>query len=93
MTDILNSKLNKYLIKIIDRYNTIDLDELILNFPKVRCEIHLDSYDYTIDDLIIKSFNLGFKGFYVDGDNIEYTEYLNLNCGDRIEMIKHKKRI
>lgn len=87
----LTGKLNKYLIKIIDQYNTIDLDELLLNFPKVRSEIHLTPDDYSIDDLIIKSFILGFKGFYVNKNNIEYTRYLNSFISDRVEMIEHKK--
>lgn len=60
-------KLNKYLIRIIDSYNTINVDELISYIPKTQIKnILILRENYTITDLIIKSINCGYKGFWID---------------------------
>src|SRR5271156_5552827 len=63
---ILSLKLNKYLIQIIDSYNTINVDELISYIPKTQIKnILILREKYTLTDLIIKSINCGYKGFWI----------------------------
>lgn len=79
MFDILNKHLNKYLIKIIKEYNEIDIDKLILNFPKKMIFRYSKLKEkFTIEDLIIKSFNLGYKGFFIPECYTTFIEYFAL---------------
>lgn len=87
-------KLNKYLVQIIHDYNYINIDKIIEKSPKIktRCEFLLKEY-YTINDIIIKSIQNGYKGFYISqhepfsdyfekqiSENILKTIYSNHNC-------------
>ena len=60
----LTGKLNKYLINIIDQYNFIDIKNLIKDVSDKDMTPHLNK-NLTIEDIIIKSIQLGYKGFLV----------------------------
>jgi len=53
-------KLNKYLIQIIDSYNTVNIDELTCSIPKEQVHYsYILKEKYTITDLIVKSIMNG----------------------------------
>jgi len=64
---LLTRKLNKYLINIIDQYNTINIYDLTKEIPKFRYNsiFRLDK-NFTTDDVLIKSIHRGYKGFYIN---------------------------
>jgi hypothetical protein len=52
----LTGKLNKYLINIIDQYNIIDIEKLIVYQPKEKeLVIFILNKELTIEDIIIKT--------------------------------------
>lgn len=62
----LTHKLNKYLINIIDQYNYIDFEKLITYQPKeYEATNFILNKDLTIEDIIIKSIQRGYGGFYI----------------------------
>lgn len=58
---MLTIKLNKYLINIIDEYNTIDIDKLIEKDQKEKLNIFIVlNPTLTIEDIIIKAIHNGY---------------------------------
>jgi len=64
---LLSHKLNKYLINIIDQYNIVDLKILTtVNIKKCGPGLVLRlNLSFTIEDVIIKSIQRGYKGFFI----------------------------
>ena len=91
MIDILNTHLNKYLIRIIREYNEIDIDKLVSKIPKEKiwCDNILKE-DYTIEDLIIKSIINGFQGFYVHVKS-ELAQHYIKQCDLNINTTKFER--
>lgn len=62
--EILANKLNKYLIQIIKDYAIIDHNKLIKENVKDRqCFTLYINLELSIEDIIVKCFHLGYKGF------------------------------
>jgi len=62
----LTSKLNKYLINIIDQYYSQNINNLITNQLSIRIRsLYYLNKDLTIEDIIIKCFHRGYKGFMI----------------------------
>ena len=63
---ILCDKLNKYMINIINEYSILNISKLIENMPKTRESNCIDlNHVFTIEDVIVRAINKGYKGFYI----------------------------
>lgn len=60
-------KLNKYLINIIEEYNTVDIQKLITeNYECQDSNSYFINKNLTIYDIITKAIHRGQKGFYIN---------------------------
>lgn len=62
----LSHKLNKYLINIIDQYYCININKLVNEKLNVRYMSNFSlNQNLTIEDIIVKCFHKGYKGFTI----------------------------
>jgi hypothetical protein len=88
--EILTRKLNKYLIQIITDYAIINYNKIFTDFSKTRIQTRMTiNEDLTIEDIIIKSYQLGFGGFRIPINYI-FHEYLDSICNNLVEIVKDK---
>lgn len=91
---ILTSKLNKYLIQIINDYVIIDHEKLIKEELKERKALDwFINKDLTIEDIIVKCFQRGYKGFYIQNTLTFVINYIDSICNYLIHsnIHEHKK--
>lgn len=79
-------KLSKYLINIINEYFVIDFNKLIKN-NQFRLTDYVDTINpnITIEDILVKSFQLGYCGFYVSRSDDLLINYLDSIMTKNIE--------
>lgn len=74
-------KLNKYLINIVNDYVIIDYKILITeNLPKREGIIYKVNRNLTIEDIIIKAFQKGYKGFKIHLNLNNIITYIDSIC-------------
>lgn len=87
---ILTNKLNKYLIQIITDYAIINYEKIFTDFSKMRIQTRITiNENLTIEDMIIKSYQMGFGGFRIPINYIFHV-YLDSICNDLVEIVKDK---
>jgi len=80
----LTNKINKYLIQIIDEYVFPNFDKIFSEIPvKTTTEYTLKS-GLTLNDIIIKACQRGYKGFSIPLEMKLMIKYFNLQCNDLI---------
>jgi len=77
--EVFTNKLNKYLIQIIKDYAIIDHNKLIKENIKDHQQFTIYiNQDLTIEDIIVKCFHLGYKGFILSGFyERNFTKYID----------------
>lgn len=91
---ILNQKINKYINEIIINYTFPNHKKLISEIPKIKIEYGINfNTDLTIDDILIKSIQLGYKGVRIPILDEYIIKYIDNICHQQIisQMAEHYK--
>ena len=67
--EFLTNKLNKWMINIINEYYIIDINKICEIPPKFKLvKIYSLNPDLTIEDIMVKAYQMRYCGFFVDNE-------------------------